>query len=120
MDYNLKADRVLVDPPCTAFGVTPKLAFEPDSEKVENLSAYQKQFLTAAANIVKPGGTVVYSVCTITSEECEDMVEFAQSQLGLEQVEADPFVVSNKSGLSKRFDPETDGSGYFIARFIKA
>ena len=62
LDYKFNADKVLVDPPCTGLGVMPKLSIETTKKDVENLSSYQKQFMTAAAALVKQGGTVVYSV----------------------------------------------------------
>ncbi len=122
IDYSFKADKVLVDPPCTGLGVMPKLSIETTMDDILNLSAYQKQFLTAAASLVKEGGTVVYSVCTVTGEECEDAVRFAQDKLGLEKVEAVPWIGRpgfDAEGLTQRFDPELDGAGYFIARFVK-
>ena len=121
LDYTIKADQVLVDPPCTGLGVTPKLAIETTMTDVANLAAYQKQFLRAAASIVKEGGTVVYSVCTITSEECEEMVKFAENGLGLVETEQDPMVgrVRHLCEIGQRFDPEYDGVGYFIAKFVK-
>ena len=122
LDYNINADRVLVDPPCTGLGVVPKLAVETTMADVENLSAYQKQFLVAAAAMVKKGGVVVYSVCTITGKECEDIIDFAQDKLDLLEDSAEPMVGRpglDPKGLSQRFDPELDGAGYFIARFVK-
>lgn len=122
VDFNLKADRVLVDPPCTALGVTPKLSIKTGSNDITNLSSYQKQFLTAAAALVKDAGTVVYSVCTISLEECEEMSRYAEEELGLEQVAATPRLGhGNIDGypLCQRFDPALDGTGYFIAKFIK-
>lgn len=122
LDYAIKADKVLVDPPCTGLGVTPKLAIETTMTDVENLSAYQKQFLTTAAAMVKKGGVVVYSVCTITKEECERMVRFATDELGLVETVASPMLgwpSACSHGVSQRFDPEVDGIGYFIARFVK-
>jgi 16S rRNA (cytosine967-C5)-methyltransferase len=122
LDYAIRADKVLVDPPCTGLGVMPKLSIDTTIADVENLVSYQKQFLRAAASIVKDGGTVVYSVCTITQQECEDMVRFAEDELGLVEVDAEPRVatVSSDNGvLSQRFDPEIDGIGYFIAKFLK-
>src|SRR5207244_167557 len=71
LDFKFNADRVLVDPPCTGLGVMPKLSIETTKRDIENLSSYQKQFMTTAAGLVKEGGTVVYSVCTVTGEECE-------------------------------------------------
>lgn len=121
-DYSLQADRVLVDPPCTGLGVTPKLSIETTKGDVENLASYQKQFLSVAKSLVKPGGTVVYSVCTITGEECEDVAEFAVEQCGLKLERATPIIGrpgNDSRGMTQRFDPELDGSGYFIAKFTR-
>jgi 16S rRNA C967 or C1407 C5-methylase (RsmB/RsmF family) len=122
LDYTLRADKVLVDPPCTGLGVMPKLSIDATMVDVKNLAAYQMQFLRAAAGIIKKGGTVVYSVCTITLEECEEMVTFATDELGLVEIEAYPIVARNAANgteLSQRFDPELDGAGYFVAKFVK-
>lgn len=123
LDYTLRADKALVDPPCTGLGVMPKLSVDATMTDVKCLAAYQKQFLRAAASIVKKGGTIVYSVCTITGEECEQMVEFAKDELGLIEEDAEPVVTSNahrSNKQSQRFDPELDGIGFFIAKFVKA
>ena len=123
LDYTFKADRVLVDPPCTGLGVMPKLSIDANITDVKNLAAYQKQFLRSAAAIVKSGGTVVYSVCTITGEECEEMVKFAEDELGLVETAAKPMIGGpglDSKGMSQRFDPELDGAGYFIAKFVKS
>ncbi len=121
LDYTLKADKVLVDPPCTGLGVMPKLSLDSTIIDVRNLAAYQKQFLRSAASIVRKGGSIVYSVCTITGEECEEIVRFAEDELGLVETPADPMVVRmhHASGIGQRFDPEFDGSGYFIAKLVK-
>jgi 16S rRNA (cytosine967-C5)-methyltransferase len=120
LDYTIKADKILVDPPCTGLGVTPKLSIDKTIADVNNLSSYQKQFLTTAATMVKEGGTIVYSVCTITSDECEGMVRFAEEKLGLLEVAAVPMVGRvGCNGNGQRFDPDLDGVGFFIAKFIK-
>ena len=122
VDYTLRADKVLVDPPCTGLGVMPKLSVDVSLEAVRNAARYQKQFLRSANGILKDGGTVVYSVCTITPEECEATIEFATKELGLKEVISEPMVrsaVPDSKGLSQRFDPEYDGIGFFIAKFVK-
>lgn len=122
LDYRIRADKVLVDPPCTGLGVMPKLSIDTTYQDVSNLSCYQKQFLTAAAAMVRKGGTVVYSVCTITGEECEEVARFAEDNLGLTLVEASPMLGQrglDDGELTQRFDPELDGAGYFIARLVK-
>ena len=68
-------DRVLVDAPCSGLGV---LAGRPDLRwRGEPLPELQADLLHVAAERVKPGGTIVYSVCTINSEENEAVVDAA-------------------------------------------
>ena len=121
---DLTADRVLVDPPCSALGLRPKIYDSTSKDRVRALADYQKQFLKAAAKIVKPDGVVVYSVCTFTLQECEEVVEFAQHECGLRLVEQAPFLGSNDlrkhetSNVScQRFHPVVNEIGYFIGKF---
>jgi len=66
-------DHVLVDAPCSGLGV---LAGRPDLRwRAEPLPELQLELLRVAAERVKPGGTIVYSVCTINSEENEALVD---------------------------------------------
>ena len=65
-------DRVLVDAPCSGLGTLrrrPDLRWRVDPPSVERLAALQRRLLTAAADLVRPGGTLVYSVCTLTATE---------------------------------------------------
>jgi 16S rRNA (cytosine967-C5)-methyltransferase len=66
-------DRALVDAPCSGLGV---LASRPDLRwRAEPLPELQGELLRAAIERVRPGGTVVYSTCTINREENEDVVD---------------------------------------------
>jgi 16S rRNA (cytosine967-C5)-methyltransferase len=66
-------DHVLVDAPCSGLGV---LAGRPDLRwRARPLPELQLELLQVAAERVRPGGTIVYSVCTINSEENEDVVD---------------------------------------------
>jgi 16S rRNA (cytosine967-C5)-methyltransferase len=66
-------DHVLVDAPCSGLGV---LAARPDLRwRAEPLPELQLELLRAAAERVKPGGTILYSVCTISTEENEAVVD---------------------------------------------
>ena len=120
----VKADRVLVDPPCSALGVTPMLYSVKTAEEIRSLAHYQRQFLKVAARIVKPGGVVVYSVCTITLEECEENAGFAL-ECGLKpdfspvSLGTPGFRLFDGAELFQRFHPHLHGFGYFIARFRK-
>jgi len=121
-----RADRVLVDPPCSALGVLPKLYDFRTEGELAALADYQRQFLKVAARLARPGGVVVYSVCTMTLPECEGVVAFAVEELGLE-VEEQPLYLGSRglpgsvegAELLQRFHPHLHGAGYFIARLVK-
>jgi 16S rRNA C967 or C1407 C5-methylase (RsmB/RsmF family) len=121
----LKADRVLVDPPCSALGVRPKLYEDASVEEVNGCAKYQKQFLKTASRIVKDGGAVVYSTCTLTLEENEDVMRYAVEDLRLEP-ETQSIKVGEEGfggamfGKAQRFSPDIlETPGYFIAKFRK-
>jgi len=113
---DLKPDRVIVDPPCSALGLRPKIYDNTTQHKVDDLAAYQKQFLKAASKVVKPGGIVVYSVCTYTADECEGVVEFAEKECGFQLVAQSPLLASMDAQKCQRFNPAKDEIGYFIAK----
>jgi len=123
---DLVADRCLVDPPCSALGVKPKTYEYTSQEKIRALSRYQKQFLKAASKILRPRGTLVYSVCTMTLPECEENVKFAVEECGLEMEKQSLMLGSEgfdallpEGRLTQRFHPQLHDSGYFVAKFTK-
>ncbi|MGI9118902.1 MAG: transcription antitermination factor NusB [Acidimicrobiales bacterium] len=68
--------RVLVDAPCSGLGVLhrrPDARWRRQPDDIARLATLQRELLDAAAQLVRPGGTLVYSVCTITSEETLDI-----------------------------------------------
>jgi len=122
---DLKSDRVLIDPPCSALGLRPKAYDYTKRERIEHLAAYQRQFVKAASQIVKHKGIVVYSVCTFTLEECEKVVEFAVEKCDLNLVKqnlrlgAPGIGIFPNSHLCQRFHPAKHEIGYFIAKFVR-
>jgi len=73
-----KADRVLVDAPCSGFGTlrrNPDLKWRHDEGAVAELAAKQKRILQAAARLVKPGGRLVYATCSVLTEENEAVID---------------------------------------------
>jgi len=65
-------DRVLVDAPCSGLGTLRRradLRWRVEPEAVDRLALLQARLLAAAADLVRPGGTLVYSVCTLTAAE---------------------------------------------------
>ncbi len=84
-----KADVVLLDVPCSGLGVIGKkrdIKYRITKEKMERLCRLQKQIARTCAGYVKSGGILLYSTCTIHSEENEGMVRFFIDELGMEPV----------------------------------
>jgi len=66
------ADAVVVDAPCSGLGAlrrSPELRWRADPAAVPRLQELQRALLDEAVRLVRPGGRVVYSVCTLTTEE---------------------------------------------------
>ena len=87
-----KFDKILVDVPCSGYGVIrkkPEILYSKDRENIEELSKLQLEILNSAADILKDGGELIYSTCTITDEEntnnikkfLEDRKEFKVEKL---------------------------------------
>jgi 16S rRNA (cytosine967-C5)-methyltransferase len=112
-------DAVLVDPPCTGLGV---LSSRPDArwrrreESLEPLVELQTGLLSRALRLVRPGGRVVYSTCTLIREENEDVVEAAGGRLedlaGRWPALAHPRMAGALLTLPHRHGTD----GFFIAR----
>ena len=106
-------DRALVDAPCSGLGV---LAARPDLRwRSRPLPELQLELLQAAAARVRPGGTVVYSVCTINADESEAVVD--ASGLGMVPIEGwDRYRHARRPEFLQTL-PHRDGtSGFFISR----
>jgi 16S rRNA (cytosine967-C5)-methyltransferase len=72
------ADVVLVDAPCSGLGIVrrkPDIKYNKTPEDIESLTAIQKRILSTACEYVKPGGTLIYSTCTIGTAENGDIVK---------------------------------------------
>jgi 16S rRNA (cytosine967-C5)-methyltransferase len=110
-------DRALVDAPCSGLGV---LAGRPDLRwRARLLPELQVDLLRAAAERVRPGGTVVYAVCTITRAENEDVV--AASGLRVDPTLGDEwpqFRHPRRPEFLLTLPHVHRTSGFFIARLL--
>lgn len=86
-----KADRVLVDAPCSGLGVVrrkPEIKYKELTEEMELLPKKQLAILSASSGYVKPGGRLVYSTCTVNPKENERVVEaFLKKNPAFEKIE---------------------------------
>ncbi|MHA1684968.1 MAG: methyltransferase domain-containing protein [Candidatus Heimdallarchaeaceae archaeon] len=124
-EWTLKFDKIIVDPPCTALGLRPKLSIGFSKDTTTSTAKYQKAILFACNKLLKKGGTIVYSTCTITTSENEETIEYAISDLNLEIVEQQHRISSLRSLTDtsfpvQRFIPGIHKTvGYFIAKLQK-
>ena len=103
---------IQVDAPCSGEGMFRKLPEAIEQWSIENVAicaARQKEILDNAAVMLKPGGTIVYSTCTFSREENEDVIECfleRHPDFTLEEME--------------RFWPhKVDGEGHFVAKLVR-
>ena len=71
-------DRVLVDAPCSGLGTLrshPEIKWQRSEKDIARLAQLQRRLLTRAASLLRPRGTLVYSTCTLTREENENVIE---------------------------------------------
>jgi 16S rRNA (cytosine967-C5)-methyltransferase len=110
-------DRALVDAPCSGLGV---LAQRPDLRwRAEPLPELQLALLRSAAERVRPGGTIVYSVCTMNADENEAVVDasgLAVDPLGEEWPQ---FVHPRRPEFLLTLPYGNGTSGFFVARLTK-
>ncbi len=117
-------ERVLVDAPCSGTGTlrhNPEIRWRITAEDILELSNRQRQILTNAAGVVKPGGRLVYSTCSLEPEENEAVVKaFTRSFENFE-----PATLSVEESLrtsinSARTWPQRDDTdGFFVAAFTR-
>ncbi len=125
---NAAFDRVLLDPPCTGLGTLrsrPDLRWRVGAGDPARLAALQRELLAAAAAATRPGGTLVYSTCTISPAENERQIErfcaehpaFAPDDLrSAAPLWHHPAVPCHLQTL-----PHRDGTdGFFIARLRRS
>ncbi len=116
-----RVDKVILDPPCTNLGVIPKVEDHKTHRDARDLARYQFQLARAAARLLRPGGLLSYSVCTLTSTEAEAQTARMVEELGLEPVEPPPWVRRpTRTGFGIRFSPAIHGlTGFYIALLRK-
>ncbi len=111
-------DRALVDAPCSGLGV---LAQRPDLRwRATPLPELQAALLRSAAERVRPGGTIVYSVCTLNPEECEVVVDASGLRVEALGEEWPQFAHPSRPEFLLTLPHVHATSGFFVARLLAA
>ncbi|OJU80147.1 MAG: 16S rRNA (cytosine(967)-C(5))-methyltransferase [Solirubrobacterales bacterium 70-9] len=125
-------DRILLDAPCSDLGT---LASRPDARwrksprTIERVAEVQEKALLSAAKLVRPGGTLVYSTCTISRRENEDRVAALLEASAAGQAQAlelddlgalAPELASTHEPRTLQLRPDRDRTtGFFISRLTR-
>lgn len=122
-EWEASFDTVLVDAPCSGLGIIRK---KPDTrykkaDDLFTLPVVQAAILDNAARYVRPGGTLVYSTCTILPEENEQVTEAflaEHADFGLEPFEL-PLPVVKSDGSLTLWPQRHDTDGFYICRMTR-
>ncbi len=130
-------DKILVDAPCSGEGTlrsTPKTFKIWNIKSVRNLSKIQKNLLVSAVKLIRPGGEIVYSTCTHSPEENEEVLDYILREFPNIKIEKISLPVKTTKGIKKWQDKEyledvkyacriyphiSDTEGFFIAKLRK-
>ncbi|MBK7022211.1 MAG: RsmB/NOP family class I SAM-dependent RNA methyltransferase [Sulfuritalea sp.] len=122
-----KADRVLVDAPCSGLGTlrrNPDLKWRQSPQSVAELTAKQAAILAAASRLLRPGGRLVYATCSILAEENEDIVDaFLAAHADFHRLPAQEVLAAQgiaiDCGADMRLSPQKHGTDGFYAAVLE-
>lgn len=119
------ADVVLVDAPCSGLGTLskkPDIKWRRQIDDIRKMVATQRAILANAAGLVKPGGSIVYSTCTIEPEENTETIRwFLESHPNFELFPAENILPSEvcRDGFLQTFPHKHHSDGAFAARLVR-
>lgn len=122
-DLRGSADLILVDAPCSGSGTwrrNPEGRWRLTPERLDRVAALQSRLLDLAAPLVRPGGALVYAVCSILSREGADQVRNFLGRHSSWIVQDLPFEGGRADGPGRLLTPAHDATdGFFVARFAR-
>lgn len=122
-------DRILVDAPCSGLGAlrrNPDARWRVRPEDLGELAKIQRQLLESAAGLLKPGGVLVYSTCTVTPEENEAVIRgFLATRASWriaprEDAPAELQTLIGEDGFLRLLPHRDDTDGFFAARLARS
>jgi len=124
-----KADRVLVDAPCSGLGIIrkkPDIKYSKNLSQIDEIVSLQRKILSNAAQYLKVGGCLVYSTCTLQPEEnIENVLAFLAENnqfklIGFEKLLPEKLELSSsKEGYIQLYPNINQTDGFFISKMIR-
>jgi 16S rRNA (cytosine967-C5)-methyltransferase len=119
-DIGGRADLVLVDAPCSGTGTwrrNPETRWRLDADRLSRLLNLQAHILDVAAELVRPGGFLVYAVCSVLAEEGRGQADALTARSSLVPVSL-AMEAGRAAGSGRILTPGHDGTdGFFVARW---
>ena len=115
-------DGVLIDAPCSGTGTlrhNPEIRWRLNESDIAELADKQKQILKNAAAVVRAGGRLVYSTCSIEKDENEDVIsDFLKNSRAFARVKLDNGGgLTTEDGAARSWPHRDDVEGFFVAAF---
>jgi 16S rRNA (cytosine967-C5)-methyltransferase len=122
-DWRGQADLVLVDAPCSGSGTwrrNPEGRWRLTPKRLDRLTSLQRRLLGIAAELVRPGGRIVYAVCSLLSREGAVQIDDFLSRRSSWMAEATPIAAGRLDGAGRLLSPGHDATdGFFVARLVR-
>ena len=134
---NITFDKILVDAPCSGEGTlrsSYKTYFMWNPKTIKSLSRTQKQLVSAAIEILNPGGALIYSTCTHAPEENEAIVDYVLKEFPEMKITKINLPIKSRAGIlywkeekyleevkysCRVYPQDNDTEGFFLAKFVK-
>ena len=126
-DWKEMADVILADVPCSGIGVIgkkPEIRYDAVSH-IGELVPIQREILKGILPALKPGGTLIYSTCTVSPQENEENVAYLEEHFPLKRESLDEYLPESlqnkmtKEGMLQILPGVNGSDGFFVARLVK-
>lgn len=118
--YDKVYDKILVDAPCSGLGVLrhkPEIKYEQSQHSIQSLVEIQLEILNNVKDSVKPGGTIIYSTCTIEQMENENVIyTFLKANNDFEFDAFEHPITGEKVKTMQVLPQDFNSDGFFITR----
>lgn len=122
-------DKIYLDAPCSGLGLMrrkPEIKYDKSYEDIQELAQIQTELINHVSTLLKPGGEIIYSTCTMSYEENEEIVQsflnahdnFVQSPISAEKDNIKADLITDEGNI-RVWPQQYHTDGFFISRLVK-